>query len=60
MGLPSYEALMTLNDGHGKQWSFLSSEERFRFMKDLEARNMLVPAVGNFGGPKTIRFRVSV
>jgi hypothetical protein len=24
-------------------------------MKDLEARNMLVPVIGNFGGPKAIR-----
>jgi hypothetical protein len=24
-------------------------------MKDLESRNMIVPVVGNFGGPKAIR-----
>ena len=24
-------------------------------MKDLETRNMLVPVVGNFGGPKALR-----
>ena len=35
--------------------SYLANEENFRFMKDLESRNMLVPVVGNFGGPKAIR-----
>ena len=27
----------------------------FQFLKDLESRNMLVPVIGNFGGPKAIR-----
>ncbi len=35
--------------------SFLATEENFRFMKDLESRNMLVPVVGNFPGSKAIR-----
>src|SRR6185503_9917803 len=35
--------------------SYLASEESFRFMKDLESRNLLVPVVGNFGGPKALR-----
>ena len=35
--------------------SYLASEENFAFLKDLESRNMLVPVVGDFGGPKAIR-----
>ena len=35
--------------------SYLATEENFQFLKDLESRNMLVPVVGNFGGPKAIR-----
>jgi len=35
--------------------SYLATEANFRFMKDLETRNMLVPVVGNFGGPKALR-----
>jgi hypothetical protein len=54
-GHPSYADLMTTTDENGKQHSFLSTEERFRFIKDLETRNMVVPLVGNFAGPKAIR-----
>ena len=54
-GLPTYADLMTANDGTGRARSYLATEEHFRFMKDLETRNMLVPVVGNFGGPKALR-----
>jgi hypothetical protein len=54
-GLPTYADLMTANDGTGHMRSYLATEENFRFMKDLETRNMLVPVVGNFGGPKALR-----
>src|SRR5262249_61650686 len=33
----------------------LASEESFAFLKNLESRNLLVPVVGNFAGPKAIR-----
>jgi hypothetical protein len=52
---PTYAELMAANDGHGVSRGFLASEENFQFMKALEARNLLVPVVGNFGGSKTIR-----
>jgi hypothetical protein len=46
---------MTAPDGSGVGRSYLASEESFLFLKDLESRNLLVPVVGNFGGPKAIR-----
>ena len=52
---PTYADLMTAADLAGLEHSFLATEENFQFMKDLETRNMLVPVVGNFGGPKAIR-----
>ena len=52
---PNYADLMVANDGAGVQRSYLASEARFRFMKDLETRNLVVPVVGDFGGPKAIR-----
>jgi hypothetical protein len=52
---PTYVDLMTATDAGGEARSYLSSEDRFAFVKDLEARNMLVPIVGNFGGPRAIR-----
>jgi hypothetical protein len=53
--MASYAQLMVAADAAGASSSYLASEETFRFMKDLEARNMLVPVVGNFGGPKALR-----
>jgi hypothetical protein len=52
---PTYTDLMSAADAAGHLHGFLSSEEAFRVLKDLEGRNMLVPVVGNFGGPKAIR-----
>ena len=52
---PTYADLMTATDASGQTRSYLANEENFRFMKDLEARNLLVPVVGNFAGPKAIR-----
>jgi len=51
----AYSDLMRLVDRDGVNRSYVASEETFRFMKDLEERNLLVPVVGNFGGPKAIR-----
>ena len=33
----------------------LANEESFRFLKDLHERNVFVPVVGNFAGPKALR-----
>jgi hypothetical protein len=53
--LPTYSELMAATDADGVAHSYLSTEERFRFMKDFESSNLLVPVVGNFVGPKAIR-----
>lgn len=52
---PSYADLMMATDATGKARSYLATEEAFSVMKDLEARNMVVPVVGDFSGPKAIR-----
>jgi hypothetical protein len=52
---PSYADLMSMTDGTGRQRSYLATEDHFRFLKDLETRNLVVPVVGNFGGPKALR-----
>jgi hypothetical protein len=53
--MPTYADLMTLTDGAGLAHSYLANEENFAVVKDLERRNLLVPVVGNFAGPKAIR-----
>ena len=51
----SYWAIQALDDGKGVNRGFLGTEENWLAMKDMEARNLIVPAVGDFGGPKAIR-----
>lgn len=52
---PTYEQLMLSQDGTGKNRGFLGSEEAFIWVKDFESKNLLVPVVGDFAGPKAIR-----
>ena len=52
---PSYADLMTATDADSVSHSYLASEESFQYLKDLESKNLLVPVVGNFAGPKAIR-----
>ena len=50
----SYRALMLATNANGELNSFLSTETRFQFVKRLEERNLIVPVVGNFGGPRAL------
>jgi hypothetical protein len=52
---PSYADLMTATDGASVPQSYLATEERFALIKELHGRNMILPVVGNFAGPKAIR-----
>ena len=53
--LPSYAESMSATDADGAAHSYLNTEESFRFVKDLEGRNLIVPVVGDFAGSKAIR-----
>jgi hypothetical protein len=46
---------MTQSGDGGEGLSYLGSEEKYRFMRDVEQRNMVVPLVGNFAGTKALR-----
>ena len=52
---PTYAELMAATDEAGESRSFLASEAVFSVIRDLERRNALVPLVGDFAGPKTLR-----
>ena len=52
---PSYANLMTSTDQNGRNWSYLASENDFQFVKEMERKNLIIPLVGDFAGPKTIR-----
>jgi hypothetical protein len=54
-GFPTYEELMVQSDWNGVPRSYLASEEHFGRLKSLQERNLIVPVVGNFAGPKALR-----
>jgi hypothetical protein len=52
---PSYRELMLTADLSGERRAFLATRRAFETVKELEARNLIVPVVGDFGGPHAIR-----
>ena len=53
--MPNYMDLMVSTDEEGYNRSYLATEENFLFLKNLHTRNLFVPIVGDFGGPKALR-----
>jgi len=52
--MTNYAELMMATDAGGKAWSYLADEEAFRWLKEFEAKNLIVPVVGNFGGRRAL------
>ena len=53
--MPTYAELMTETGENAREYSYLSNEKSYEFIRMMESRNLLVPIVGDFGGPKAIR-----
>jgi hypothetical protein len=51
----TYAEIVSQADQTGQGLSYLASEDTFNVMKELERKNLLVPVVGNFSGPKALR-----
>ncbi len=54
-GMPTFAEIMTTTDAKGDNLGFLGSEETYGYVRDLERRNLIVPVVGDFAGPKAVR-----
>ena len=52
---PTYADLMVATDEAGTLRGYLASEENFNVLKTLHSKNLFVPVVGNFAGPKALR-----
>ncbi len=52
---PTYAELQKTDDGSGTSYTYLASEETFRALRDYERRNLIVPVIGDFAGPKALR-----
>jgi hypothetical protein len=55
MGMPTYGELMTENDGYTRNWNFLATDDQYQMVRRLQERNLIVPVVGDFAGPKALR-----
>jgi len=55
VGFPSYEELMMATDWDGQPRGYLSSDAAFQTLKSYEEKNLIVPIVGDFAGPKALR-----
>jgi len=51
----NFATVMSAKDGAGIQHGFLSSEDNYRLIRDFEIRNLVVPIVGDFGGPTALK-----
>src|SRR5262249_580139 len=52
---PSYSEIMKMSDADGRNWSYLATEEAFQYVREMERKNLFIPLVGDFSGPKAIR-----
>ena len=52
---PTYKDLMIERDLANVQRSYMASEELYGALRDMEMRNLIVPLVGDFAGPKALR-----
>lgn len=52
---PTLRELLLATDADGRTWSYLASEDAFQFVRSLEARDAIIPVVGNVSGPHAMR-----
>jgi hypothetical protein len=52
---PTWWDLQVETDMAGAQRSYMAIEANYRFLKGMQERNLIVPLVGDFGGPKALR-----
>ena len=53
--MPTLYEMMMEDDGAGVQRSYLATEAGYRYLKDRQERNLIVPVVGDFGGDRALR-----
>ena len=52
---PTYRDLMLETDRLGHRGNYLASEASFEFVRALEGRDLVIPVVGDLGGPAALR-----
>ncbi len=54
-GMPSFADLMIATDAEGLNRGFLGTEQQYAIIRQMQLRNLVVPVVGDFAGPKAVR-----
>jgi hypothetical protein len=54
-GMPSFADLMIATDTEGLNRGFLGSEQQYDVIRQMHLRNLIVPVIGDFAGPKAVR-----
>jgi len=52
---PSFAELVLETDDRGEHHGYLSTEEAFQRLKQLETKNLVIPVIGDFAGSKAVR-----
>ena len=52
---PSYGLLQAAKNADSVQMAFLATEDNYQAVRRMQLRNLVVPVVGDFGGPSAIR-----
>jgi hypothetical protein len=52
---PTLRELLLATDAGGRTWHFLAAEGDFQFLRRLQARDLVVPIVGDVSGPHALR-----
>lgn len=51
---PTFRDLLRDTDDSGRQGNYLASEEAFQFVKGLQARDLIIPVVGDLSGSSAV------
>jgi hypothetical protein len=53
--MPTFGQLQAMTDLAGDVQSYLGRDDAYQVVRNLQRRNLVVPVVGDFAGPKTLR-----
>ena len=51
----NYGQIMAQTDPDGNVWTLLGTEDAYQYVREMERKNLIIPLVADFSGPKTIR-----
>ncbi len=52
---PTLRMLLRAADRTGQQWSYVATDDAYQFVRELQAKDAIVPIVGDLAGPRALR-----